>query len=97
MATNDKTPLARLHALATLDGLQALRPEIVAEVLRDDHPGVLRHAIRLSEKYFEGRRKRKAFVEQLAELVKHQDPFVQLQLAYTLGETKQPLAGKDIG
>ena len=44
-------PEARLHALCTLDGLHALRPEVVLHALADPHPGVRRHAVRLAAKY----------------------------------------------
>jgi len=40
---------ARLHAICALDGLGLLRAEIVARALADKHPGVRRHAIRVTE------------------------------------------------
>lgn len=40
-------PLARLHALYTLDGLQALTPEVLLTALKD--PALREHALRLSE------------------------------------------------
>ena len=39
-----KRPLARLHALCTLDGLGQLTPPLLIEALRDPSPGVRRHA-----------------------------------------------------
>src|SRR5437016_2856408 len=42
-----KRPLGRLHALCTLDGLHGLSNQILARALRDEHPGVRRHAVRL--------------------------------------------------
>ena len=49
MLCSAQRPLARLHALCTLDGLDQLRPHVLAIALSDPHPGVVRHAIRLSE------------------------------------------------
>ena len=44
-------PLARLHALWTLEGLDMLSPEIVLTALSDAHPGVRENALILSERY----------------------------------------------
>src|SRR5262249_27111782 len=49
MAVKSERPLARLHALCTLDGLKALTPELLRAALGDAHPGVRRHAVRLCE------------------------------------------------
>ena len=42
-------PLARLHALSTLRGLDALSDEVLIKALFDKHPGVREHALRLAE------------------------------------------------
>ena len=47
-----KNPLARLHALWTLEGLDALTPELVREKLKDEHPQVRAAAIRVSESLY---------------------------------------------
>ncbi len=44
-------PLARLHALWTLEGLGLLDPEPVLTALSDAHPGVRENAVILSERY----------------------------------------------
>ena len=49
MARTDKNHLARLHALWTLEGLDALTPALVREALRDAHPQLRVAAIRVSE------------------------------------------------
>ncbi|MDA1015907.1 MAG: c-type cytochrome [Planctomycetota bacterium] len=66
MANEHESPLARLHAICTLDGLDALGNGLqtpppfvfIADGLRarttDSHPGVRRHAIRLIEKLRSG-------------------------------------------
>lgn len=46
-------PLARLHALWTLDGLKALDEETVLRALRDKFPRIREHAVRLSEAFLE--------------------------------------------
>jgi len=43
------SPLGRLHALHTLDGLHAMRPEILLIALKDSRAGVREHAVQLSE------------------------------------------------
>jgi putative membrane-bound dehydrogenase-like protein len=43
-----KSPLARVHALAVLDGLGELDAGTLRLALSENHPGVVRHAVRLS-------------------------------------------------
>lgn len=89
MALQSKTPMGRLHALCTLDGLGQLPPETLIRALTDPSATVRRHAIRLCEqplrKADETARKIMAALNQLAS---DQDPMVLLQLAYTLGEAR---------
>jgi putative membrane-bound dehydrogenase-like protein len=92
LARESKNPLARLHALCTLDGLNDLRPEVVAAALADQHPGVLRHAVRLCEGRFTTELGKK-----VVGLAQHADPQLRLQIAYTLGEWKDAAAGKPLG
>jgi putative membrane-bound dehydrogenase-like protein len=94
LARTGARPEARLHALCTLDGLGALKPEIVQFALKDAHPGVRRHGVRLSE----------SLLKQVAEmgpsllpLVADADVQVRMQLAYTLGEWDDPRAGAALG
>src|SRR5439155_14699503 len=49
MARKSLSPLGRLHALYTLDGLDALKPELVRTALHDLNPRVRQHAISLAE------------------------------------------------
>lgn len=76
-------PLARLHALWTLDGLGALETADVARALRDPDPRVREHAVRLSE----GRLEEAA---PLAPLADDPDPRVRYQLGFTLGQDRLP-------
>jgi putative membrane-bound dehydrogenase-like protein len=89
-AHESKRPLCRLHSLCTLDGLDALTPEALKQALKDEHPGVRRHAVRLCE----GRFTRDAGLgEAMAKLTADADPQVRLQVACTLGEWDDPRAG----
>jgi putative membrane-bound dehydrogenase-like protein len=50
LARQVSSPLGRLHALYTLDGLHALTPDVLLTALKDSQPGVREHAVRLSER-----------------------------------------------
>ena len=83
-----EVPLGRLHALAVLDGLQTLKPELVAAALADRHPAVLIHALRLAET-----RGAPEVMQAAAKLVDHDEAKVRLQLASSLGEWRDAVAG----
>lgn len=88
LLTESQEPTARLHALCTLEGLGKLKPEDVVAATKDEHAGVRRHAYRCAE----------AFVEKSPEVlhavVNSDDPdkFVRVQVAYTLGASKDKRA-----
>lgn len=75
------SPLARLHALCTLDGLGALGEGLVAEALADPHPGVRENALRLAES-----RMTPGLAAPVEVLADDPDAAVRLQAAFTLGE-----------
>src|SRR5438067_3213603 len=50
LAIESQLPLARMHAMHALEGLNALSEKVLLPRLSDDHPGVGEHAVRLSEK-----------------------------------------------
>lgn len=54
LAREASSPLSRLHALYTLDGLRALTPDAVLTALQDSQPGIREHAVRLSERFLTG-------------------------------------------
>jgi putative membrane-bound dehydrogenase-like protein len=94
MTTTCQRPLARLHALCTLDGLNALTPVLLRRALADAHPGVRRHAVRRCE----GRlAKSPELGRDLLKLLDDADPHVRMQLAYTLGEWDDARAGDALG
>jgi len=84
MAITAKRPLARLHALCTLEGLGSLNADLLLKALSDEHPGIRRHTIRLSAPFLN---KSTELVQTLLKNVDDTDAQVQLQLAYSLGET----------
>jgi len=94
LAAESKRPLARLHALCTLDGMEALKPEVVQRALGDAHPGVRCHAIRLCEPLLA---KSPELGAALVKLATDADPQVRMQLAYTVGEWDAPEAGQVLG
>ena len=85
LARKSRWPQVRLQALATLDGMGEgiLTVDLVRASLRDPHPGVRRHAVRLAERWV---RSSPELVKQLSEMTNDADAQVRLQLAYTLGE-----------
>ncbi len=81
MVAKDESPLARLHALATLGGLGMLTDATLRNGLQDSHSGVRVQALRQLERV-----PKIGNVEKLLEqLVNDQDPTVKLQLGLTLG------------
>ncbi|HSH94127.1 MAG TPA: PVC-type heme-binding CxxCH protein, partial [Roseimicrobium sp.] len=92
IATAGRRPTARLHALCILDGLGALKPDLVEKALSDAHPGVRINALRLAETHSNDAVKSAAL-----RLTADTDPKVRLQLALTLGEWDGPKAGEALG
>jgi putative membrane-bound dehydrogenase-like protein len=91
LVTGSPHPKARLQALCTLDGLHALRPEIAILALKDAHPAVREHAIRVSESLVD---KSGKLDQALLSLVNDSAIRVLYQLAFSLGERPTPEAGR---
>ncbi len=94
LASTSKNPVARVHALNVLDGLAALDEKVLLSALASEQPGVVRHAIRLSEPFLG------MSPEIGAAVLAHQsntDKQVQLQLAYSLGNWDSPEAAQTLG
>lgn len=75
-------PLARLHALCTLDGLDTIANEVLLAVLADKHPSVRRHAARIAESRLAGDAK---LSQAVLALSRDDDVQVRLQVALSLG------------
>lgn len=79
-----KKPLGRLHALYTLQGLNALKVEHIQLCLKNVHPRVRAHAVRLSESL---QAKSPELIKSLSSLVEDDSEHVRFQLAFSLGTT----------
>jgi len=94
LASVSKNPVASVHALNVLDGLAALDDTVLLAALGSEHPGVLRHALRLAEPRLINSPELAAAV--LA-LQSNTDPQVRIQLAYSLGNWDSPEAAQALG
>lgn len=77
------SPLGRIYALHALAGMNALAADVTLAALRSEHPRVVEHAIRLSEKLAADSPELRV---QLLALASADDPHVRYQLAFSLGE-----------
>ena len=75
------SPLGRLHALWTLEGLKKLRPELLLTALEDKAAGVRENAIKLAEPFLDN----PAVAKQLLAMQNDADARVRFQLLCTLG------------
>jgi putative heme-binding domain-containing protein len=89
MALSAERPQARLHALATLDGLGKLPVPTLERALSDAHPGVRRWALQLAEPRGTAA---PVLIAAAVALTSDPDPKVRLQLACSLGEWSNPQA-----
>jgi type 1 glutamine amidotransferase/mono/diheme cytochrome c family protein/glucose/arabinose dehydrogenase len=81
-----QSPLPRMHALRTLDGMNALTPEIKREALADRSPVLRRAMVQMIEP------KLPAELDLLASVEKERDSRVAEQLVFTLGTIDDPKA-----
>ena len=88
LAQKSDFPLARLHALWTLEGLSALDAPTVAAALKDPHPGIREHALRMAEELAT----EPTIMNAVLSLKNDKEPRVLYQLAFTLGQFKDPRA-----
>ena len=80
LAKENSSPQGRLHSLYALSGIGALNLEIIEEAMRDKHPQVRRHAVRLSEQLPENDR----LNGHLQQLANDPNSEVRYQLAFSL-------------
>jgi putative membrane-bound dehydrogenase-like protein len=79
------SPVARIHALWTLEGLGALNEQLALGALQDQHPRVREHGLRLAEPFIN---KSRAIQDAVLAMTEDSDLRVQFQTAFTLGELK---------
>lgn len=81
MARNDKNPLARIHALWTLEGLDAINAKLIREKFKDADPHVRIAAIRVSESLI--KKGDKSLQDDIQAMASDPDPNVVLQTVLT--------------
>lgn len=81
----DTNPLARLHSLWTLQGLDLLEEEFLKTALKDDHPAVVESAVKIAEKRLSNSSE---YVDLLIEKLGISDMRVRLQITLTLSTLK---------
>ncbi len=89
MASDNPSPVARVHALWTLDGLSKLELSSIDKALGDPSPGVRENGILLAESRM---RDNKPLVQRLLAMEKDRDARVRFQLLCTLGFVSTPAA-----
>ncbi len=82
MLRMSKSPLARLHALWSLHGLESLTEDDLLCALKDEAPGLREHGVRLAEPRLT---KSCPFCDRIMELSRDPDERVRFQVAFTLG------------
>ncbi|PYV01209.1 MAG: dehydrogenase [Acidobacteria bacterium] len=83
------SPLGRVHALWTLDGLGKLDENLLQKALDDPEAGVRENAVRLAESHLASHPE---LVEKLVKMADDRDPKLRFQLLCTLGFADSPQA-----
>ncbi len=94
MARSNANPLARMHALWTLDGLGALDASLAREKLKDAHPQVRITALRASETLLKAGDK--SFEADYAALAKDKDSALAWQALLSASALKLPNARQSL-
>jgi mono/diheme cytochrome c family protein/glucose/arabinose dehydrogenase len=92
MARSSGSQLARIHALWTLEGLEALDAALVRELMKSPDPQIRVQAIRASESLY--KRADKSFAADYRAMTEDGDPNVAIQAMLTLNLHKVPDAEK---
>jgi putative membrane-bound dehydrogenase-like protein len=93
LAQASKEAAVRLQALAILDNLKALTPELLLAALPEQNPSARRVIVRLCEAHLA---KSAALGEAILKLVTDPDAAVRYQLALSLGEWDDPRASRGL-
>ncbi len=90
---NSTFPLARLHALWTLHGMNALQIEQIILALQDENPRVRIHAVRLAEPLLATE---KSLVDLLLQNASNDEMKLRYQVALSLGEVRSTKVTKTL-
>jgi mono/diheme cytochrome c family protein len=90
LALKSNNPLARLHALWTIDGMDAIEPDFVTEKMKDADPRVRSAAVRISEPLIQ--KNDAAVMSALGTIAADSDPNVIIQYCMSLLYVKHPQA-----
>jgi len=93
LAAQSEHPVTRMHALWSLQGLNALKDPVLLAGLNDSHSGVRENAVRLAEPRLNSSPDLRARV---LELGGDANARVRFQVAFTLGEVRDPRAVKTL-
>ncbi len=85
-------PIARIHSLWTLEGMNAIDTATLYEAFTDTDPQVRKTAIWISEKFI--RRNDRKMIARLGEMVNDTSADVRIQLSLSLRTNKMPQAQK---
>lgn len=91
LAAESRSPQARLYALWSLEGLNALTEDDLKQALHDPVAGVRENALRLGEPFLA---RKNDLLGVVIELLDDPDPRVRLQLAFTLGASSDQRAAR---
>jgi mono/diheme cytochrome c family protein len=94
MAGGSRNQLARIHALWTLEGLDALDAKLARELMKSPDPQIRIQALRASETLYKAGDK--SFAADYRALTEDSDPNVVIQAMLTMNLQKVPDAGKVI-
>tara|TARA_R110002111_G_scaffold107056_2_gene165460 strand:+ start:24854 stop:27925 length:3072 start_codon:yes stop_codon:yes gene_type:complete len=89
LLNESESRLGRLHALWSLQGLNALTDENLQQALHDSEPEIRRAAVRLAEPKLN---QKETLRNRVLALANDADPRVRFQTAFTLGEVDDPQA-----
>lgn len=88
MARSDKNLLARFHAIWTLEGLGALKPDLLRELMRESNPRLQIQAIRASESLYKNGDH--SFENEYKAFAKNSNTDLALQAIMTLNTLEVP-------
>lgn len=94
MVTGQKssTALGKLHALWTLEGLEAINKDLLLVALKDNDPQIRKAAIWISERYI--KQNDNQWIEQLGKMANDESFDVKTQLLLSFGASKNAMAKK---